>query len=1411
MKQRITGLDLQVLTSEFNKELLSYRLQNIYNVASNSRQYLLKFSIPDSKKTLVLEYGNRIHLTDFERPTTQQPTNFVTKLRKHLKTRRLSGIKQIQNDRILVLQFSDGLYYLVFEFFSAGNILLLDENFNILSLQRLVSAKDDIARYAVNEKYRLFDKSLFDRDYNYEKKHYTSELIKSWLNHHKEKYLNQDNKKAKVFSIHKLVFLNANHLASDLILKVFTEEEIVSSESCLNLENNESLISKVVDALNKCEERYIELISSDSICKGYIVAKKNMSEDSEFEYIFDEYHPFEPIKLNENEIIDINGYNKTLDKFYSTTESNKFALKIEQQKDTASKRLKKAKSERDKQIQSLLHQQEVNAKKGELIQYHSNLVDDCRAYIQGFLDQQMDWTNIESVIKLEQRKRNEVAQAIDLPLNLKENKITLLLPDFDDYDQDSSESANSTASETESSDEDNSDDDLPINKRKDDFKKEKISNVIPTLVDITLTSFANARSYFDAKKVAESKQVKVENSTQMALKNAERKINQDLAKNLKESNDTLKEMRPKYWFEKFYWFVSSEGYLCLAGRDNSQNDMLYYRHFGDNDFFVSSDVEGSLKVFIKNPFKDEGVPPSTLMQAGIFSMSASNAWNSKITTSAWVLPGTEISKRDYDGSLVPSGQFNYIGKKEYLPPAQLVMGFGFYCLIDEESAKLKEEQRITREKEHGLTIVVDNKKKELENITITNIKEESKTLNNETENDDSKSKDEETSQEATKSNAPLPRGKRSKMKKIAAKYAFQDEEERKLRMHALGTLKQVEDKDKQKQNELSQKGEAIKKIKEKELLAERKKKQEEREFQNYLMNNDSEDNNEATTTNYLQILDSFTSKPSTEDKIINLVPVFAPWASLQKFKYKVKIQPGGGKKGKCITDALQYFSSRKMDNSSTDTDLDWPVERELISNIKSTDLIGVFPVTAEMVSITKILSSGLIFATQDQFRDVNSPELAAKEQYNIVKYLAAAGPYIQHPGFGVSTDIPDECTINSVQYYGRHGERFPGLSAGLKHKQIVDKLQRYNNTFKGELAFLNDYQYYVPNEDLYEYETTPANSIGPYTGYETAIKAGAAFRSKYGQLYNDSEILPLFYSASARVEETALNFATAFIGEKYSDDKIRKVIVSENATSGLNSATPRWGCPSWNSSAYGNYTSKFPTTYLNKTVTRFTNENPGLNITTDDVSNLFQICAYELNSRGYSPFCNIFTQDEFVTYGYQEDLNSYYSSGPGNVNSSLAGAVQLNATLQLLKDTTSDNKIWLTFSHDTDMELFTSALGLFDTINPLPNDKIRFTDTYHHVEVTPMGGRVVTEKLQCSNETYVRFIINDAVIPIANISDGPGFSTKLTDFETYVNDRIGKYKIPRDCQTPSNLSQALTFYWDYKNGGYNGTVPRQTA
>lgn len=36
-------------------------------------------------------------------------------------------------------------------------------------------------------------------------------------------------------------------------------------------------------------------------------------------------------------------------------------------------------------------------------------------------------------------------------------------------------------------------------------------------------------------------------------------------------------MRRTMWFEKFYWFISSENYLVICGRDAQQNELLVKR------------------------------------------------------------------------------------------------------------------------------------------------------------------------------------------------------------------------------------------------------------------------------------------------------------------------------------------------------------------------------------------------------------------------------------------------------------------------------------------------------------------------------------------------------------------------------------------------------------------------------------------------------------------------------------------------------------------------------------------------------------------------------------------------------------------------------------------------------------------
>ena len=59
-------------------------------------------------------------------------------------------------------------------------------------------------------------------------------------------------------------------------------------------------------------------------------------------------------------------------------------------------------------------------------------------------------------------------------------------------------------------------------------------------------------------------------------RSAEKKTKQTLKEVAAISN--INKARKVFWFEKFFWFISSENYLVVAGRDMQQNEMIVKRY-----------------------------------------------------------------------------------------------------------------------------------------------------------------------------------------------------------------------------------------------------------------------------------------------------------------------------------------------------------------------------------------------------------------------------------------------------------------------------------------------------------------------------------------------------------------------------------------------------------------------------------------------------------------------------------------------------------------------------------------------------------------------------------------------------------------------------------------------------------------
>lgn len=456
-----------------------------------------------------------------------------------------------------------------------------------------------------------------------------------------------------------------------------------------------------------------------------------------------------------------------------------------------------------------------------------------------------------------------------------------------------------------------------------------------------------------------------------------------------------------------------------------------------------------------------------------------------------------------------------------------------------------------------------------------------------------------------------------------------------------------------------------------------------------------------------------------------------------------------------------------------------------------------------MVSISQILNNGLLLTSQAVFQDVATPNQAATEQYNLIKQLNGAGPYIQHPGYGISPDVPDQCTVEQVHMISRHGERYPSKSVGKRFEGIYEKIKNYNQTFVGELAFLNDYEYFVTDENNYDELTTPFNAQGPYIGSNNALNHGAAFRGRYNELFESLDApLTLFTTDSRRCFATARYFAQGLFGDGYGNDTARFAVLQKERPLGANTLTPSLGCRAFNYTDLVNEHQRYSTRFIYQTLDRVLKGNEDFNLTINELHNFISWCAYEINVKGSSPFCNVFNTEEFVKLSYNQNLFFYYSMGPGYYMTKAIGAPFLKATLKYLKEDNPPQKVALSFTHDNNIEHYLSALGITEEeLDPLPIDYVPFPLPYSKSRLLPMGARLYTEKLKCGEDSFVRFILNDAVFPLKACQDGPGFSCKLSTFEKYVEKRLEGVDYAQQCESGDRPDE-VSFLWDFETEDY---------
>lgn len=569
---------------------------------------------------------------------------------------------------------------------------------------------------------------------------------------------------------------------------------------------------------------------------------------------------------------------------------------------------------------------------------------------------------------------------------------------------------------------------------------DNITSFVLDFVCFAVGAFQNARKYYDHKKQSAVKERKTIEASEKALKSAEIKT-QELLKQV-QLKSNISKSRKTYWFEKFLWFISSDNYLVIGGRDAQQNELIVKRYLKFGDAYVHADIRGAASVVIKNRVPSEPIPPRTLSEAGTMAVCYSAAWEAKVVTSAWWVSSDQVTKTAPSGEYLTTGSFMIRGKKNFLPPCQLIMGFGVLFKLDDECIPIhvearraqqmnREDSKTTLDSEEISTVdsqieLDSSSDEETQTDTTKMSNTKGKMEEDEVEGEifpdvavrlkhlsvnAVEDKDEEVSilqigpahapvkkkfvenvkdkkgknakvtkipevqedENKTKSSQPK-RGQKGKQKKIKGKYKDQDEEERQMRLKLLGSTSvrpqtnqssDVKNKaslnepifDDQKSSKMhsdttnkeanadDNEIEDVADLDDVQIPCETAPEVEQEQVEE---TNEDQDDLNKLTDEALSALDALTGTPFLDDIMIFAVPTCAPYTALNNFKFKVKLTPGTGKKGKATKMALQVFLKDRTLS---------PREKDLIKLLNDQDLSRNIPgkvkVSAPQLQVVK--------------------------------------------------------------------------------------------------------------------------------------------------------------------------------------------------------------------------------------------------------------------------------------------------------------------------------------------------------------------------------------------------------------------------------------------------------------------------
>jgi predicted ribosome quality control (RQC) complex YloA/Tae2 family protein len=692
-KARFTVSDVAAMAREVRERCGDWRVNQIYD--GDARTFVLKLqqSGVAEKRLLLLESGTKFLVTKFDarEDPTAMPSPLCSKLRSSLKGKRLTDVKALGRDRVVSLRFGagPGTFNLFLELYAAGNVVLCDASYTVVAALRTDSLKvgdsytvavravapvsellpaDSLKKFledalrtrverseaaawrpAWESSAAAFDSCVAATACRWGRTNFVgrrpslrdgAEAARDTARRRLAQQTKKKKKRRGAWTLAQLLLDRGSGVdayGSDVVDHCICASGLDGSKPLA--EQPEDYVQKLHAALRAAPSL------ADAISSGTCGTPRLLLEN-------DKFVSFAPGVFLQHEAYDVREFSsfcEAVDEYFRETKETKLQSKAKDATHAITAKVEKIRIDQKQRVDDLEASLAQKERTAQLLEERADQIDAVVQVLNNALQSGLRWDEVRAYVSEEQAKGSPLASLIQ-DIDFEQRVVTVVLDEC-------------TAK-----------------------------------VSLDESARAASSSLWSLAKKARLKVAKTQEASVSVIKAAEKQADNKLkARAWQQDSSRLKKQKStQAWFQRFAWFVSSEGYLIVAPRDKGQSEQVVFGGvLRPTDALVICEQNGPPTVVRA---RNGVLSPLALHEAGCFAACRSDAWQRRDRAPAYWVPGFSVRKV---GSSSSTQVLDVLGdvaissgtKKTYLPPTQLELTFALLFKLSEDSLEAHSDDR----------------------------------------------------------------------------------------------------------------------------------------------------------------------------------------------------------------------------------------------------------------------------------------------------------------------------------------------------------------------------------------------------------------------------------------------------------------------------------------------------------------------------------------------------------------------------------------------------------------------------------------------------------------------------------------------------------------------------------------------